>query len=48
MARISKTTNSGYVRLVLEVNETSTNIQANTSTISCNFGWREQVHGYLI
>lgn len=41
MVRISKTTNSGYVRLVLEVNETSTNIQANTSTISWQL-WLER------
>ena len=45
MARISKTTNSGYVRLVLEVNETSTNIQANTSTISWQL-WLERASAW--
>ena len=34
MVKISKTTSSGYVRLVLEVNETGTDITTNTSTIS--------------
>ena len=46
MARISKTTNSGYVRLVLEVNETSTNIQANTSTISWQL-WLERASTWV-
>ena len=45
MARISRTTNSGYVRLVLEVNETSTNIQANTSTISWQL-WLERASAW--
>lgn len=45
MARISKTTNSGYVRLVLEVNEVSTNIQANTSTISWQL-WLERASAW--
>ena len=41
MVRISKTTNNGYVRLVLEVNETSTSIESNTSTISWQL-WLER------
>ena len=41
MVRISKTTSSGYVRLVLEVNETSTDITTNTSTISWQL-WLER------
>lgn len=41
MARISKTTSNGYVRLVLEVNETSANIENNTSTISWQL-WLER------
>lgn len=45
MARISKSTNSGYVRLVLEVNETSTDILANTSTISWQL-WLERASAW--
>lgn len=41
MVRISKTTNNGYVRLVLEVNETSTSIENNTSTVSWQL-WLER------
>lgn len=41
MVRISKTTSSGYVRLVLEVNETGTDITTNTSTISWQL-WLER------
>ena len=45
MARISKTTNNGYVRLVLEVNETSTSIESNTSTISWQL-WLERASAW--
>ena len=41
MARISRTTSNGYVRLVLEVNETSTSIENNTSTVSWQL-WLER------
>ena len=41
MVRIAKTTSSGYVRLVLEVNETSRDITTNTSTISWQL-WLEK------
>lgn len=41
MVRISKTTSSGYVRLVLEVNETGTDITTNTSTITWQL-WLER------
>lgn len=41
MVKISKTTSSGYVRLVLEVNETGTDIATNTSTISWQL-WLER------
>jgi len=41
MVKISKTTSSGYVRLVLEVNETSRDITTNTSTISWQL-WLEK------
>lgn len=41
MVKISKTTSSGYVRLVLEVIETSTNIANNTSDISWQL-WLER------
>lgn len=39
--KISKTTSSGYVRLVLEVNETGRDITTNTSTISWQL-WLEK------
>ena len=42
MAKISKATSNGYVRLVLEVNETATSIENNTSTVSWQL-WLE--HG---
>lgn len=45
MVRISKTTSSGYVRLVLEVNETSTDITTNTSTISWQL-WLERASAW--
>lgn len=45
MARISKTTSSGYVRLVLEVTETSTNITNNTSDISWQL-WLERANSW--
>ena len=41
MVKISKTTSSGYVRLVLEVNETGRDITTNTSTISWQL-WLEK------
>lgn len=41
MVRIAKTTSSGYVRLVLEVNETGRDITTNTSTISWQL-WLEK------
>lgn len=41
MVKISKTTSSGYVRLVLEVNETGRDITTNTSTISWQL-WLER------
>lgn len=41
MVRISKTTSNGYVRLVLEVNETSTSKENNTSTVSWQL-WLER------
>lgn len=41
MARIFRTTSNGYVRLVLEVNETSASIENNTSTISWQL-WLER------
>lgn len=41
MARISKATSNGYVRLVLEVNETATSIENNTSTVSWQL-WLER------
>lgn len=45
MVRISKTTNNGYVRLVLEVNETSTSIDNNTSTVSWQL-WLERANSW--
>lgn len=45
MVRISKTTSNGYVRLVLEVTETSTNITNNTSEISWQL-WLERNTSY--
>lgn len=45
MARISKTTSSGYVRLVLEVTETSTSITNNTSDISWQL-WLERASSW--
>ena len=45
MVRISKTTNNGYVRLVLEVNETSTSIENNTSTVSWQL-WLERASSW--
>lgn len=45
MARISKTTSNGYVRLVLEVTETSTNITNNTSDISWQL-WLERANSW--
>ena len=45
MVRISKTTSSGYVRLVLEVNETSTSIESNTSTVSWQL-WLERASAW--
>lgn len=41
MVKISKTTSSGYARLVLEVKETSRDITTNTSTISWQL-WLEK------
>ena len=41
MAKISKATSNGYVRLVLEVNETATSIENNTSTVSWQL-WLER------
>ena len=46
MVRISKTTNNGYVRLVLEVNETSTSIENNTSTVSWQL-WLERASSWV-
>lgn len=46
MVKISKTTSSGYVRLVLEVNETSTDITTNTSTISWQL-WLERANAWV-
>jgi hypothetical protein len=45
MVRISKATSNGYVRLVLEVTETSTNITNNTSEISWQL-WLERNTSY--
>lgn len=45
MVRIAKTTSSGYVRLVLEVNETSTDIVTNTSTVSWQL-WLERASAW--
>ena len=45
MVRISKTTSNGYVRLVLDVTETSTNITNNTSEISWQL-WLERNTSY--
>ena len=45
MVRISKTTSNGYVRLVLEVNETSTSIENNTSTVSWQL-WLERASAW--
>ena len=45
MVRISKTTNNGYVRLVLEVNETTTSIENNTSTVSWQL-WLERASSW--
>ena len=45
MVKISKTTSSGYVRLVLEVNETGTDIMTNTSTISWQL-WLERASAW--
>lgn len=45
MVRIAKTTSSGYVRLVLEVNETGTDITTNTSTISWQL-WLERASAW--
>lgn len=45
MVRISKTTNNGYVRLVLEVNETATSIENNTSTVSWQL-WLERASSW--
>lgn len=46
MVRIAKTTSSGYVRLVLEVNETGTDITTNTSTISWQL-WLERASAWV-
>lgn len=46
MVKISKTTSSGYVRLVLEVNETSTDIASNTSTVSWQL-WLERANAWV-
>ena len=46
MVKISKTTSSGHVRLVLEVNETSTDITTNTSTISWQL-WLERANAWV-
>ena len=45
MVRISKTTSNGYVRLVLEVKEISTNIANNTSEISWQL-WLERASSW--
>lgn len=45
LVRISKTTNNGYVRLVLEVNETATSIESNTSTVSWQL-WLERASSW--
>ena len=45
MARISRTTSNGYVRLVLEVNETSTSKENNTSTVSWQL-WLERASSW--
>ena len=45
MVIIAKTTSSGYVRLVLEVNETSTDIVTNTSTVSWQL-WLERASAW--
>ena len=45
MVRISKTTNNGSVRLVLEVNETSTSIENNTSTVTWQL-WLERASSW--
>lgn len=45
MARISRTTSNGYVRLVLEVNETATSIENNTSTVSWQL-WLERASSW--
>lgn len=45
MVRISKTTSNGYVRLVLEVKEISTNIANNTSDISWQL-WLERASSW--
>ena len=46
MVKISKTTSSGYVRLVLEVNETNTDIASNTSTVSWQL-WLERASAWV-
>ena len=46
MVRISKTTSNGYVRLVLEVNETSTSKENNTSTVSWQL-WLERASSWV-
>lgn len=45
MVRISKTTSNGYVRLVLEVKEISTNIANNTSEVSWQL-WLERASSW--
>ena len=45
MARISRMTSNGYVRLVLEVNETSTSKENNTSTVSWQL-WLERASSW--
>lgn len=45
MVRISKTTSNGYVRLVLEVKEISTNLANNTSEVSWQL-WLERASSY--
>jgi prophage lambdaSa04, minor structural protein len=46
LVRISKTTSNGYVRLVLEVNETSTSKENNTSTVSWQL-WLERASSWV-
>lgn len=45
MVKISKTTSSGYVRLVLEVTETSTSVANNTSDITWHL-WLERASAW--